>query len=115
MRVEINAQTMAVVALLDPVAVRNMCIIGYLVGLCRASAISPIPNKITMEKARVKMPLMISAITILRGTTSAESVTSSPVRELLADRSSKGPYFQGCLLTHMARTIDACVCQPRRE
>ena len=98
---------MAVVALMDPVAVRNTWIIGYLVGLCRASVISPIPNKIAIEKATVKTPLMISATIMLRGTTTAESVTSSPVKELLADMSSKAPYFQGCVLTHMAYTIDA--------
>jgi len=84
---------MAVVAPLDPVAVRNIWIIGYLVGLFRASVISPIPNNIAIEKANVKAPLMSSAITMLRGTTTAESVTSSPVRELLADKSPKGPYF----------------------
>ena len=81
MRLEINVQTMAVVALLDPVAVRNIWIIGYPVGLCSASVISPIPNKIAIEKATVMTPLRMSAITILRGTTTAESVTSSPIRE----------------------------------
>jgi len=55
------------------------------VGLCRASFISPIPNKIAIEKANVKTPLMISAITMLRGTTTAEFVTSSPDRKILAD------------------------------
>lgn len=98
---------MAVVAFLDPVAVRNIWMIGYLVGLCRASFISPIPNKIAMEKAKVKTPLMDSAMTMLRGTTTAESVTSSPAREPLADMSSEGPYFQECLLTHMTCTVDS--------
>ena len=93
MRPEINVQTMAVVAFLDPVAVRNIWIIGYLVGLCRASVISPIPNKIAIEKATAMTPLGISAITMLRGTTTAESVTSSPIRELLADMLSRRPYF----------------------
>lgn len=65
MSVEINAQTMAVVALLDPVAVRNICIIGYLVGICKARVISPIPNKIAIEKAKIETPLIISAITML--------------------------------------------------
>ena len=98
---------MAVVAPLDPVAVRNICIIGYLVGLFRASVMSPIPNKIAIEKAIVKEPLMIIAITMLRGTTTAEFVTSSPVRKLLADISSKGPNFVGRIITHVACTVDS--------
>lgn len=92
-RVEINVQTMAVVAPLDPVAVRNIWIIGYLVGLCRASVMSPMPNKMAMEKTTVEAPLMRSAITMLRGTTIAEFFTSSPVRKRLADKLSKGLGF----------------------
>ena len=106
MRLEINVQTMAVVALLDPVAVRNIWIIGYLVGLCRASVISPIPNKIAIEKATVMTPLSMSAITMLRGTTTAESVTSSPVRKLLADMLSKDHTFKdACSLIWLVPSI----------
>ena len=68
---------------------------------------SPTPNKIAIEKANVKAPLMISASTMLRGTTTAESVTSLPVGEPLAVTSSKGPKVQGCLLTHMACAINS--------
>ena len=68
-------------------------------GLCRASVISPIPNKIAIEKAKVRAPLMVSAITMLRGTTIAEFVTSSPIRELLASYSEHRLYFKdACLL-----------------
>lgn len=77
--------TITVVAPLDPVAVRNIWMIGYLVGLVRANMISPIPNKIAIEKAIVKTPLIISAIIMLCGTTVADSLTSSPVRKLLAN------------------------------
>lgn len=92
MRVEIRALTIAVVAPLDPVAVRKTWMIAYLVGLLRASVMSPMPNKIAIEKAMVSTPLMASAITMLRGTTSAESLTSSPVRISSADVSRREQY-----------------------
>ena len=74
-------------------------------GVFRASVISPIPNKIAIEKANARAPLMISANTMLRGTTTAESFTSSPVRKLSADNSSRGPYIGEFLLMWLVPSI----------
>lgn len=68
----------AVVAPLEPVAVRNICMIGYFVGVVRADFMSPMPNSMAMVKAIVRTPLITSATTILRGTTVAAFFTSSP-------------------------------------
>ena len=51
-------------------------------------------------------PLSMSAITMLRGTTTAESVTSSPIRELLVDTLSKDHTFEdACLLIWLVPSI----------
>ena len=65
MSIEISAQTMAVVAPFDPVAVRNTWMMGNLVGLLRATITSPTPNKRAMENAIVNTPLIMSAMTML--------------------------------------------------
>lgn len=54
----------------------------------------------------VRAPLIISAITILLGTTIAEFCTSSPVRSVLVvlhNKLESAGYF-----THMSRAIDPC-------
>ena len=60
--------------------------IGNLVGLSRAAITSPMPNKRAMEKAIVNKPLIRRAMTMLRGTTTAESLTSSPIEEVRQPR-----------------------------
>ena len=65
MRVEISAHTMAVVAPLDLVAFKKISIIGYLVGVCKTEVMSPMPNKIAIENAIAKAPLMNCAINML--------------------------------------------------
>ena len=70
---------MAVVAPLDLVAFKNIAMMGYWVGVRKTEVMSPIPNKIAIENAIAKAPLINCAINMLLGTTVAEFFTSSPV------------------------------------
>lgn len=67
-----------------------------------------------MEKAIVRVPLISIAIIILRGTTRAESVTSSPVRKQLAKPSLKNGECAPNI-THVACTIDSYTSQRQTD
>lgn len=75
----------AIVAFVDPVAFKKIWMIGYLLGPVRVCFMSPILNKITTEKAIVMAKFMICAVIMLRGTTIAEFLTSSPDEIMLTD------------------------------
>lgn len=76
---EIRAAVIAFVARLDCVAFLKISMIGYWVGVVSAAVTSPILKSIAIEKANASTPLIIMPRTMLRGTTIAAFLTSSPI------------------------------------